>query len=157
MMPGMRPPMPQPLAMKLGTELYHFILYSFIIDWLSDSCQCYMHLFCCLLLGVLSLLREGMLRVSRAQPVITTANLGVFICILPPFSTQALPGMYPGHAGCPVSVMGRSLEQRNQQSCRMLPYSPDLAVDSFTCCEVPPNPVHSPYPGLGGAGNASPP
>lgn len=153
MMPGMSPPMPQPLAMKLGTELYHFILYSFIIDWLSDS----LHLFCCLLLGVLSLLREGMLRVSRAQPVITTANLGVFICILPPFSTQALPGMYPGHAGCPVSVMGRSLEQRNQQSCRMLPYSPDLAVDSFTCCEVPPNPVHSPYPGLGGAGNASPP
>ena len=40
--------------------------------------------------------------------------------------------------------------------CRILLISPDLAVDSFTCCEVPPHPVHSPYPGLGG-GNASPP
>eukprot|EP00435_Cladocopium_sp_Y103_P006611 s1785_g2.t1 len=61
-----------------------------------------------------SLICEGMLRVSRAQPVITTTNLGVFMRVLPRFSMQALPGMYPGH--------------------------------------VPPNPIHSPYPGLGGAG-----
>lgn len=64
MMPGMSPPMPQPLAMKLGTELY-IIIYYFILYLVSAILLVLLLAAWC---HTLSLLREGMLRVSRAQP-----------------------------------------------------------------------------------------